>query len=142
MISAEFLITGIFLTLAIGVLFCIVFSKPDYFLKTPVISSVIVLLLSIPAGIKLFNHGAYTVYGSNFLIDALSMYHIFLVNFVFLISSIYATGYFKNQSGLRSAYLRRFCMLWQAFHAMLLIVLLSNHIGIMWIALEARHERG
>ena len=73
-------------------------------------------------------------------IDHLSMYHILLVDFIFLISSIYATGYFKNgsQSGrLTASFVKRYCMLWQAFQAMLLLVLMSNNIGVMWVALEA-----
>jgi hydrogenase-4 component F len=89
---------------------------------------------------RFFRSGATGVFGNNFLIDALALYHILLVNVIFFAASLYATGYFRHKcvSGeLTASYARRFCMLWQTFQAVLLIVLLSNNIGFMWISIEA-----
>ncbi|MFH1067830.1 MAG: proton-conducting transporter membrane subunit [bacterium] len=131
----NLLIPLVFLILATGVAACFPMSNPVLMLRVPVITSLVILALSISMAMHLFESGAYLLYGGNFLVDSLSMYHIFLVNFIFLISSVYATGYFKkNQT---SAYIKRYCMLWQTFHAMLLLALLSNNIGLMWISLEA-----
>lgn len=138
--AMAIIIPGIFLILGSGVLACIPMANAGRTLRIPVITSLVVSLLTVPLALRLFAIGAYSLYGRNLLIDHLSMYHILLVNLVFLITAIYATGYFKHrmQTGtLGISYIKRYCMLWQAFQAMLLLVLLSNNIGVMWVALEA-----
>lgn len=138
--ATAVIIPGIFLVLVCGVLACLPMTDTGRTLRIPVFTSLAVFLLTVPLALRLFAYGAYFHYGRNLLIDHLSLYHIILVNLVFLITAIYAGGYFKRriQAGtLGAAYIKRYCMLWQAFQAMLLLVLLSNHIGVMWIALEA-----
>jgi hydrogenase-4 component F len=86
------------------------------------------------------SHGSALLFNRNVVVDALSLYHILLVNAIFLVAAVYAIGYFgqdDNGRASKSAQMRRYCMLWQAFHAMLLLVLLSNNVGMMWVALEA-----
>jgi hydrogenase-4 component F len=136
----EIWLTAIFVTLGVGVALCLKVSKPGAMLRIPVITAALTFLLGIAVAFRFQGTGTYTMYRSNFIIDPLALYHIFLVNLIFLISSIYATGYFSHavKSGTFAlSYARRFCMLWQTYQAMLLLVLLSNNIGIMWVALEA-----
>jgi hydrogenase-4 component F len=138
--TTTLLIPGLFLILGAGVLACIPTADSIRTLRIPVITALIVFIMTGPLVLRLLAKGAYSMYGRNLLIDHLSMYHILLVNLVFLITAIYATGYFKRkvQTGtLSPAYIKRYCMLWQAFQAMLLLVLLANNIGVMWVALEA-----
>jgi hydrogenase-4 component F len=138
--TAAIIIPGIFLILGSGILACIPMVSSSRTLHIPVATSLAAFLLTVPLALHLHAHGRYFLYGRNLLIDHLSMYHILLVNLVFLITAIYATGYFKQRiqkNILGKAYIKRYCMLWQAFQAMLLLVLMSNHIGVMWVALEA-----
>jgi hydrogenase-4 component F len=138
--ATSIIIPGIFLILGAGVLACMPMTHAGRTLRIPVVTSLTVFIFSVPLALRLHSDGAYSLYGGNLLIDHLSMYHIFLVNLVFLITAIYATGYFKHRKqtdALGTAYVKRYCMLWQAFQAMLLLVLLSNNIGVMWVALEA-----
>jgi hydrogenase-4 component F len=138
--ATAIVIPGIFLLLGGGVLACLPMTRGERALRIPLVTSLAVLVLTVPLALRLFAGGAYSLYGRNLLVDHLSMYHILLVNLVFLITAIYAGGYFKHriQAGtLGIAYIKRYCMLWQAFQAMLLLVLLSNNIGVMWVALEA-----
>ena len=96
--------------------------------------------LALPVAIRVSAQGPSFCTGRISSIDPLSMYHILLVDFIFLISSLYATGYFKDRiiaGRLSTSFVKRYCMLWQAFQAMLLLVLMSNNIGVMWVALEA-----
>jgi hydrogenase-4 component F len=138
--AAALIIPGIFLILGAGVLACLPRTDPDRTLRIPVGTALAVFILTLPLALRLYNGGAYFLYSRNLLIDHLSMYHILLVNLVFLMTAIYGGGYFKHQvqsGSLSSTYIKRYCMLWQAFQAMLLLVLLSNNIGVMWVALEA-----
>lgn len=138
--ATTIIIPAILLILGGGVLACLLMTDAGRTLHIPVITSLAVFLLTVPLALRLLAKGAYSLYGRNLLVDHLSMYHIILVNLVFLITAIYAGGYFKQkvQTGtLGAAYIKRYCMLWQAFQAMLLLVLLSNNIGVMWVALEA-----
>jgi hydrogenase-4 component F len=138
--SMEILIPVIFCVFAAGTVACLVLSDPRRILQVPVYTSLVALLLALPAAIRLYFGGPFTLYGANLIIDSLSIYHIFLVDFVFLISSLYGTGYFATgiDSGrLSVSFIRRYAMLWQAFQAILLLVLMANNVGIMWVALEA-----
>jgi hydrogenase-4 component F len=138
--AIEIIIPGIFILLAAGAAACVLVSRPDWLLMIPVYTSLMTFILAIPMAMRLSVSNPVFLYGQNLALDSLSMYHIFLVDFIFLISSIYATGYFKSgisKGTLSNAFVRRYCMLWQAFQAILLLVLMSNNIGLMWVALEA-----
>ena len=136
----EIITIVLFLFLALGIAACMMIRDTATILKIPVVSSSLVAAATVLLAFCFFNSGACGLFGNNFLIDSLALYHIVLVNVIFLISSIYATGYFAHRQAsgeLTVAYIRRYSMLWQTFQALLLLVLLSNNIGFMWIAIEA-----
>jgi len=123
-----------------GIVSCMLISNISRILKVPVITSAFSLFVSVLLAVQFHFAGAHAIIRNNFLVDALSLYHLFLVNVIFCLSAVYATGYFRRQheeGELTCGYVRRYAMLWQAFQSMLIIVLLSNNIGIMWIAIEA-----
>ncbi|MCD6398281.1 MAG: hypothetical protein J7L71_12160, partial [Spirochaetaceae bacterium] len=43
----------------------------------------------------------------------------------------------ENHGDFETSFIRRYTILWQTFQMFLLIVLLSNNIGFMWVSLEA-----
>jgi hydrogenase-4 component F len=134
------MLAGILCTLVTGVALCTSRLSAQRILRIPVATAIMVTLLTAPLALRLFTGGAFALFGRNILIDHLSLYHVILVNLVFLAAAVYATGYFKHgikTGALTLSYIRRYCMLWQTFHAILLVVLVSNNIGIMWVALEA-----
>jgi hydrogenase-4 component F len=136
----ELIIAAMFAVLAAGIAACLAFGTPGRILKIPVVSSALAATATIGLALCFFGSGTRGFLRDNFLIDSLALYHIFLVNTVFLLASIYSVGYFGRRlekDGLTVAYARRFSMLWQTFQAILLLVLLSNNIAIMWIAVEA-----
>jgi hydrogenase-4 component F len=138
--AMEIVIPAIFAVFATGAAACILLSNAGQILRIPVYTSLLALILAVPAAMRLSGRGTFFLYGQNLVIDHLTMYHMFLVDIVFLISSIYATGYFKDRISrgvLSASFVKRYCMLWQAFQAVLLLVLVSNNIGVMWVALEA-----
>lgn len=91
-------------------------------------------------GLRLLRGGAFTFCGGNMIIAPLSMFHILLVDLLFTSTSLYMIDYFPSIDDSNKGklfYFRRFAALWMAFQAMLLLVLLSNNIGLTWIALES-----
>jgi len=136
----EITIIGFFLALALGVAFCFWFPDPRSILRIPAAVSLVVFLLSLVTALGLLATGSRLFFARNVLLDQLALLHVILVNLVFLFTSVYATGYFKDKirAGILDlSYLKRFCMLWLTFQGLLLLVILSNNIGVMWVALEA-----
>jgi hydrogenase-4 component F len=73
-------------------------------------------------------------------LDALSAYHLVLLQVVFLLSSIYACTYFaqeRGHGGFGVAQARRFGSLWMGALAAMTLVLVSNNLGIVWVGVEA-----
>ena len=87
-------------------------------------------------------HGGAALSGANgwLFLDALSAYHLAVMMAVFLLSSVYARGYFRDEvasGGLTLENARRFGALWFGALAAMTLVLVSNNIGIMWVSIEA-----
>ncbi len=86
-------------------------------------------------------HGAQPVFAAwDWLyLDALSSYHLAVMMMVFVLSSLYLPGYFREEhhgAGLTPAEALRFGLLWFGALAAMMLVLLSNNIGIMWVGIE------
>jgi hydrogenase-4 component F len=70
-----------------------------------------------------------------FRLDALSALHLGLLAFVFWSSTLFAGRYFAaGELTLRKA--RIFAVLWLASLASMTLVLLANHLGLMWVGVE------
>src|SRR5438046_6287872 len=103
---------------------------------------VIVLLL----GVKLFqtvlaNAGnAATAWDEFLRADALSAWMVLLISIVSLASSLYAVRYFRRDLADATLTERRFSefyVLTPLFATGMLLVVLANNLGVMWIAVEA-----
>ncbi len=78
--------------------------------------------------------------GQQLLLDPLSAFHLTLVVGVFAMSSIYACYSFAPQLAngqLTRRKARRFGAAWFAFLGSMTTMLLANHVGLMWMAMEA-----
>src|SRR5262249_12540723 len=96
-------------------------------------------------GVKLFdaivaNQGeAVTEWGEFLRADALSGWMVFLVAVVSLSAALYAVRYFRGvlpQGVLTERRIREFYVLIPLFATLMLLVVLSNNLGVMLIALE------
>jgi hydrogenase-4 component F len=75
-----------------------------------------------------------------FMVDALSAYHLVVMALVFLLSALFALGYFAEEiaNGKSSrATMRQFGALAFASLGAMALVLTSNHLAMMWIGIEA-----
>ena len=69
-------------------------------------------------------------------LDALSAFHLGLLALVFSISTLFAGRYFAaDELSLRRA--RIFGVLWLASVSAMTLVLIANHLGLMWVGVES-----
>ncbi len=83
--------------------------------------------------------GAILAAGDWLMLDALSAYHAAVMVLVFMISALFAVGYFrkeldKGEFTLKLA--RRYGSLWFGAMGAMMLVLVSNNLGIMWVGIE------
>ncbi|MBI9109157.1 MAG: hypothetical protein JEZ04_20600 [Spirochaetales bacterium] len=140
MTSIQFISIIIVIVFFSGILISLFLREQKSLIVVPLWSSAITAMLSIFFAVELNKSGPFLFFGNNFIVDQLSIYHVFLVNIVFLAAGIYMQDYFakvEEKKGASVFHYRRFSMLWQAFQLMLLVVILSNNIGLTWVAMEA-----
>lgn len=71
-------------------------------------------------------------------IDALSAWHVLVVGLIYVSATWYVRSYFKHDGHSSGAFVnKRFFPLWNAFFATMTVTLLSNNLGVLWVALEA-----
>jgi len=78
--------------------------------------------------------------GGWLFLDALSAYHMLVMALVFSLSGLYARGYFAHEldaGELAPAQARQFGALFCTSLASMVLVLVSNNLGVMWIGIEA-----
>jgi len=97
-------------------------------------------------GVKLFeavvtNEGAaLTEWGEFLRADALSAWMVLLIAAVSLSTTLYAVRYFRrdlSEARVTSGRFREFYVLTPLFTTGMLLVVLANNLGVMWIAVEA-----
>jgi hydrogenase-4 component F len=85
-----------------------------------------------------FGSGPLHAVGGWLFVDALSAYHLLLLALVFALSTVFAGRYFRHGShALDRRTARRFGALWFGSLAAMTLVLLSNHLGLMWVGIES-----
>lgn len=100
------------------------------------------LVLAGSSGWLVFRTGVSTpvfMFGGNLMMDSLAAIFVLLITTVGLLSSLYAAGYlFEEEGGLKIPVvkLRRYALFFHLFLFTMLLAVLSNNLGIMWIAIE------
>ena len=100
----------------------------------------VIAVLAFRAAGRVFCARAFGSAGQWLALDALSAFHLVLMMTVYLLCSIFAWIYFaeeirKGRCDLRLA--RKFGSLWFWALTSMMLVLLSNNIGILWVGIEA-----
>lgn len=107
------------------------------------ISTAGIFLTSLVACIavhRTFTSGAFFAFQGWFFLDELSAYHLSVMIIVFSLSSLFALVYFGEELRERRLSIhqtRTFTGLWAPSMAAMLLVLISNNLGIMWVGMEA-----
>jgi hydrogenase-4 component F len=109
----------------------------------------LVLGLATALGFQVLHHGPVSLWDGFFYADALSSLVLLLSAFVSLVCSIYAVGYFRHDeksgvfqeneeaNGRRAINkLREYYALTPLFVFSMVLVALSNNLGMLWVAIE------
>ena len=77
-------------------------------------------------------------FGGNLMMDSLSAVFVLLIVTVGVLSALYANGYLfrESDSGISPLRLRRYAFFFHLFLFTMLLTVLSNNLGVMWIAIE------
>lgn len=97
------------------------------------------LLATIWLAINVLNQGTIISAGKAFLIDPFNVYLIVLTAFVGLTTSIFSSPYMAHEKEigkLNDARLKLYYSMYQGFMLAMYLVLTTNNMGIMWVAME------
>jgi hydrogenase-4 component F len=96
--------------------------------------------LGLAAAVEAGKHGTISALGSWLYVDALSAFNLAVMIIVYIMSTVFAFVYFKEEAragafSLKQA--RQFAALWCGSFTSMTLVLVSNNLGIMWVGIEA-----
>ena len=98
------------------------------------------MLVAVRCAMAVFAHGSIETARGWLFLDALSAYHLVILLLVFLLSTVYARTYFGDEiraNTFTKTKARRFGALWFGALGAMVLVLVSNNLGIMWVGIEA-----
>src|SRR5437879_8214762 len=124
----------------LGAVLCLLLQRPGQVLTTIVAVSAVEMALAINIWVAvLAGPGFVTAAEQWFYIDAFSAFHIVVLVLVFLLSSAFAAVYFTSDAehAFTPPVARRFGALWLGSLTAMMLVLVSNNLGIMWVGMEA-----
>ncbi len=124
----------------LGALTCLALPRPLHVLRLIVAVSAIELVLAADVWAIVLGNGFVTAADQWFYIDAFSAFHVIVLVLVFLLSSAFAGVYFAHETAENAFSLpvaRRFGALWLGSLSAMMLVLVSNNLGIMWVGMEA-----
>ncbi|MGI8824964.1 MAG: hydrogenase 4 subunit F [Chloroflexota bacterium] len=105
-----------------------------------VLSGLALLITGSIIAVQILNHGPVSSFGRFFYADSLSAVVILVIVVVAFTTSIFSTGYMryqKTETVLGPRPLEGYYVLYHAFLIAMLLVPISNNLGIMWMAVEA-----
>jgi hydrogenase-4 component F len=89
---------------------------------------------------KIIRDGPITVWDELFFIDSFNVFLVALTAFVGFTTSLFSRPYMRNEhhaGKLNPARLRLYHSMFQLFSFTMLLALLTNNMGILWVAMEA-----
>lgn len=101
--------------------------------------SFLAFLFAVILGWQVMQQGSFTVGKDWFFIDAFSAYLVILTTFIGFTTSIFSITYLQDEQRhkkLQKNNLRIFYSLYQFFLLAMLVVLTTNNLGILWVAME------
>ncbi len=110
-------------------------------------AAVLTLVLAVILAGSILKYGTVSAMGELLYADAISSLVVLLVAFVYLACAVYAVGYFRDDEKsevfeedvlgtVMVGKLRKYYALTPLFVFSMLLVALSNNLGIMWVAIE------
>ncbi|MBF0516999.1 MAG: hydrogenase 4 subunit F [Nitrospirae bacterium] len=101
--------------------------------------SFLTFMVSVALAIEVYNCGAITAGGKFFFVDAFSVYLSVLTAFVSMTTAVFSRGYMQRErehGRVGKVRMRFYHAMFQMFIFAMLLSLLSNNIGVLWISME------
>jgi hydrogenase-4 component F len=89
---------------------------------------------------RVINGGSFTVWDEQFFVDAFNVFLVALTAFVGFTTSLFSRPYMRieqHHGKLSVNMLRLYYSMYQLFSFTMLLALLTNNMGILWVAMEA-----
>ncbi len=137
---AGYSIVAMLIVALVGAAICLVTPRPRWILAMTVAVSAIELGFSAYLSSAVLADGFVTAADNWFYVDAFSAFHLIVLSLVFLLCSLFAQVYFAEEHGdhlFSRPVARRFGALWLGSLTAMVLVLVSNNLGIMWVGMEA-----
>jgi hydrogenase-4 component F len=122
-----------------GIVFFAVSGHKENTGKLNVRFNAVCLLATLWLAVNVLNQGTIISSNSAFLIDPFNVYLIVLTAFVGLTTSIFSSPYMEHEKEigkLSDARLKLYHSMYQGFMLAMYLVLTTNNMGIMWVAME------
>jgi hydrogenase-4 component F len=139
-VFSDYSIFAMLAVAMLGALSCLALPRPIHVLRLIVAVSAIEFGLAANVWTIVLGNGFVTAADGWFYIDAFSAFHVIVLVLVFLLSSAFAGEYFAHEAADHAFTLpvaRRFGALWLGSLSAMMLVLVSNNLGIMWVGMEA-----
>ena len=97
-------------------------------------------LSAVALAVRVISHGPLLVLDRLFFVDSFNVFLVALTAFVGFTTSIFSRPYMRierEHGRLTPARLRLYHSMYQVFNFTMLLALLTNNMGILWVALEA-----
>ena len=98
------------------------------------------LVAALALAVKVNAHGAQFAYNQQFYVDALNVFLVTLTTFVGLTTAIFSRPYVRHEHAIGKLTPRRMVLyhsMYQLFIFTMLLALMTNNLGILWVAMEA-----
>jgi hydrogenase-4 component F len=89
---------------------------------------------------RVITEGAFSAWGEQFFVDAFNVFLVALTAFVGFTTSLFSRPYMRieqHHGRLTANMLRLYFSMYQMFSFTMLLALLTNNMGILWVAMEA-----
>ncbi len=101
--------------------------------------SLVTFAVSIFLAIQVYNYGSFIAGGKFFFIDAFNVYLVVLTSFVSMTTAIFSRRYMRRErehGRVGHWGMRFYHAMFQLFIFAMLLCLLTNNLGVLWIAME------
>jgi hydrogenase-4 component F len=101
--------------------------------------SFLTLIAAVALTMRVISRGSFDVWGEQFFVDAFNVFLVALTAFVGFTTSLFSRPYMRieqHHGKLSANMLRLYYSMYQIFTFTMLLALLTNNMGILWVAME------
>jgi len=124
----------------LGGLLLALFGHKSYAAELNSAMSLATLVASLFLTVRVISDGSIIAYNEQFFVDSFNVLFVTLTAFVAFTTSLFSRPYMRIEQAhgkLTTKMLRLYHSMYQLFTFTMLLVMLTNNMGIMWVAMEA-----